>query len=117
MLDEQLSDEIAKALRSRGLDVQAVTEREDLVERSDAHVLEVASAEDRATVTNNIKDYRPLAAERLAGGRGHGGLILLPAKRSRARAATGALADAIEKIMRANPAGIANSEHWVPPIT
>ena len=44
-------------------------------------------------MTNDIKDFRPLAAERLASGQGHAGLILVPAKRSRNRAATGALAE------------------------
>jgi hypothetical protein len=117
LLDEQLSPEIARALRARGLDVQAISERHDLAERSDEQVLEVAFAEGRAVVTNNIKDYRPIAARRLADGSGHHGLILLPARRSRARAATGALAGAIETIMRSNPDGIANSERWIAPFS
>lgn len=116
LLDEQLSAEIAGLLRSRGLDVEAVSEREDLTGRSDEEVMEAATTEGRAVVTNNVKDYRPIAAARLADRRDHGGLILLPSKRSRTRAAIGALADAIEAIMRANPRGIAGSEHWVPPL-
>lgn len=116
LLDEQLSSEIAVELRSRGLDVEAVTERQDLVRKSDEEILEAATLEGRAVVTNNVKDFRPLAASRLADGRGHGGLILLPAKRSRTRDAAAALADGIETVLRANPDGIADSERWVPPM-
>jgi Domain of unknown function (DUF5615) len=115
LLDEHLSAAIAAELRSRGLDVQAVTERPDLVRKSDEELMDIASAEGRAVVTSNIKDFRPIAARRLADGRGNAGLILLPTRRSRTLAATARLADGIESIMRANPAGIANSERWVPP--
>src|SRR4029077_6004450 len=69
--------------------------------------------EERAVVTNNIKDFRPLAVERIADGRDHAGLILLPATRSRSRNAVGALADAIEAVMRAHPEGISSAEHWI----
>jgi hypothetical protein len=37
-----------------------------------------ACSESRTVVTNNIKDFRPLAAEWLAQGKVHAGLILLP---------------------------------------
>lgn len=115
LLDEQLSPDIARILRGRGLDVEAVSERSDLIEATDREVLETASSEQRAVVTNDIKDHRPLAAERLADGRGHAGVIFIPANRSRTRADAGVLADSIEAIMRAHPAGIGNSEHWIAP--
>jgi hypothetical protein len=116
LLDEQLSPQIARALRERGLDVEAIAERSDLPEAADVDVLEVAAREQRAVVTNNIKDFRPLAAERLVDGRGHAGLILVPASRSRSRNATGVLADAIETVMSAHPEGIPGTEHWIPPV-
>jgi hypothetical protein len=116
LLDEQLSPLIARVLRERGLDVEAVAERSDLPEASDRDVFDVASSEQRAVVTNNIKDFRPIAAERLTDGRGHAGLILLPASRSRSRDATGVLADAIEAVMSAHPDGIAGAEHWIAPL-
>jgi len=53
-------------LRQRGHDVVAVVDGTDLVGCSDRIILEVASSELRAVVTNNIKDFRPLAAEWLA---------------------------------------------------
>jgi hypothetical protein len=115
LLDEQLSPLIAQLLRERGLDVVAAADRADLIEASDREVLETATREQRAVVTNDIKDFRPIAADRLTDGRGHAGLILLPASRSRSRDATGALAEAIEVLMRAHPAGIVDSEYWIAP--
>jgi predicted nuclease of predicted toxin-antitoxin system len=63
LLDEQLSPEIAMLLRQAGYDVVAVTERDDLAGRSDPIVLEIATNEGRAVITNNIKDFRPLAGD------------------------------------------------------
>ena len=65
--------------------------------------MEVATQEDRAVVTNNLRHFRPIAAQRRAQGKQHAGLVLLPSNRARNRAATGRLADAIEAVMRAHP--------------
>ena len=92
LLDEQLSPHIADLLCERGFDMVAVAGCRELVGRSDRTILELASHEERAVVTNNIKDFRPLAAERLARGLTHPGLILLPGSRTRTRAAVGDLA-------------------------
>jgi predicted nuclease of predicted toxin-antitoxin system len=116
LLDEQLSPQIAALLRQRGHDVVAVSERDDLVGRSDRVILDVAFAEARAVITNNIKDFRPLAAERLARGQNHGGLILLPSKRTRTQAAVEGLADAIETVLKAEPDGLESSERWIGPL-
>jgi Domain of unknown function (DUF5615) len=117
LLDEQLSVEIARELRRRGHDVEAVTERPDLLRAPDERLMEVAMQEDRAVITNNLRHFRPIAAQRLAQGKQHAGLILLPWSRARNRAATGALADAIEAVMRANPEGIAGAERWIAPLS
>lgn len=116
LLDEQLSPRIAELLRNRGHDVIAVAERDDLVGQGDRTILQIACGEGRAAITNNIKDFRPLAAERLARGQRHGGLILLPAKRARTRAAVDRLATAIETVLNDHPAGIESSERWIAPI-
>jgi hypothetical protein len=117
LLDEQLSVEIARELRRRGHDVEAVTERPDLLRAPDERLMEVAMQEDRAVITNNLRHIRPIAAQRLAQGKQHAGLILLPSSRARNRAATGALADAIEAVMRAHPGGIAGAERWIGPVS
>lgn len=115
LLDEQLSPRIAELLRDRGHDVQAVVERRDLAGRSDRVILEIAAAEERAVITNNVKDFRPLAAERLARGASHAGLILLPSTRTRTRGAVEMLANAIEQILREHPGGLAATERWITP--
>jgi len=117
LLDEQLSPQIAGLLRQRGYDVDAVADRPDLVGRSDRAIFEIASSELRAVVTNNVKDFRPLAAERLAGGQTHGGLILLPSSRIRTRAAVAVLAGAIESVLRDHPDGLTSSERWIGPLS
>ena len=115
LLDEQLSPRIAELLRDRGHDVQAVVDRPDLAGRSDRVVLEIAAGEERAVITNNIKDFRPLAAERLTRGQSHAGLILLPSTRIRTRGAVEILANAIERILREHPDGLPSTERWIPP--
>jgi len=116
ILDEQLSPQIAALLRKSGYDVDAVADREDLVARSDRTILEVACREGRAVVTNNIKDFRPLAAEWLAQGKVHAGLILLPATRTRSRNTVAAVAAAIETILRDHPDGLIGRECWIGPL-
>lgn len=116
LLDEQLSPQIAELLRTVGCDVVAVADRQDLVGLSDRSIVEFAASEGRAVITNNIKDFRPLAAEWLAQGRTHPGLILMPSSRSRTRAAVPALANAIGRVLFDNPDGIAGSERWIGPL-
>ena len=116
LLDEQLSPQIAVLLRDAGFDVEAVAARPDLVGRSDRVILEVASSESRAVVTNNIKDFRPIAAEWLAQGRVHAGLILLPSSRTRTRDAISALVDLIQGVLRDHPDGLSGSERWISPL-
>lgn len=116
-MDEQLSALIASRLRESGYDVIAVTERGDLVGSSDRVLLEVASVQDRAVITNNVKDFRPLVAERLAKGETHAGLILVGqfhrSKRTRTRDAVATLTTAIEKVLKDHPEGLAGGERWV----
>ena len=116
ILDEQLSPQIAVLLRQAGYDVQAVAGREDLAGRSDRIIFEIACNEGRAVVTNNIKDFRPLAAEWLAQGRVHAGLILLPSTRTRTRNAIATVAAAIEDVLRGHPDGLSGSERWIGPL-
>lgn len=115
LLDEQLSPRIAELLRDRGHDIQAVVDRRDLAGRSDRVILEIAAAEERAVITNNVKDVRPLAAERLARGESYAGLILLPSTRTRTRGAVEMLGNAIGQILHEHPDGLPATECWVPP--
>jgi predicted nuclease of predicted toxin-antitoxin system len=116
LLDEQLSAQIAELLRKAGYDVEAVLDRNDLIGRSDRVIFETACSEGRAVITNNIKDFRPLAAEFLAQGRIHAGLILLPSARTRSRDAIAAIVVAIESILRDNVHGLNSGERWIGPL-
>lgn len=113
LLDEQLSPQISALLRQMGYDVEAVADRPDLLGCTDRSIFEIASAEGRVVITNNIKDFRPLAAEWLAQGRVHAGLILLPSTRTRTRAAIAVLADRISTVLLDNPDGLSGSERWI----
>lgn len=114
LLDAQLSHQIAQLLVERGHDAQAVTSQTDLADNTpDAQLVEIAHAEGRVMVTSNIKDFRPIAAHRIASGQGHAGLILVSSTTRRTKAANRPLADAIEQLMLANPHGLANSERWI----
>lgn len=114
LLDAQMSHDIAEILRARGQDAEAVTARPDLPDDlPDDEVMEVAHREGRVVVTNNIQDFRPIAADRLANGKGHSGLILVSPNTPRSKAANKPLADAIEQLISSNPGGLAGSERWI----
>lgn len=113
---DRLSPLIADLLRDRGHDAQAIKgDRPDVEGASDAEVLAVAHREARAVVTTTVKDFRPLAADRIAAGRGHSGLILVPATVPRTRAAGPRLATEVAAIADASPSGLAGQERWVRP--
>ena len=88
--------------------------REDLAGRSDQIIFEVACSEGRAGDHEQHQGL-PLAAEWLAQGRVHPGLILLPSARTRTRSATAAVAAAIENALRDHPDGLSVSERWIGP--
>ena len=79
LLDEMLTPAIARELRARGHDVEAVAGHPDREALSDPEVMAVARAEHSAVVTNNLRDYRPLHHEVIVpGGPGHFGMIFMP---------------------------------------
>ena len=65
LLDEMYTPAIAEGLRDRGHDVISVHERPDLVAAPDSAIFAAAQAEERAIVTNNVRDFMPLAHEAL----------------------------------------------------
>lgn len=104
LLDEQYSAEIAAQLRSHGYDVASVQDL-GLVGVSDTALLEAAAAEQRALVTNNVRDFAPLAVRWAAEGHDHYGLIFtsdhsLP----RSRKTIGRFVDALRRLSDAEPA-------------
>ena len=80
LLDEMFTDDIAQQLRTKGYDVISVVADPALVGLPDDQTLAYATAERRALVTANIKDFVPLDARYRAAGQSHAGLILVSTK-------------------------------------
>lgn len=100
LLDEMLSDDIARRLRTEGHDVLSVVADASLTGAPDSAVLAHATSDGRAVVTRNIKDF--VALDRLYRGNGehHGGIILVanrtfPQDRRAVKALARALADVL----------------------
>ena len=115
LLDEMLSPVIAARLRERGHDVEAVkgSEHEEL---SDSDVMNLARAQGRAIVTNNLVDFRPLHHEAITpGGDGHFGMVFMSSTYRRTKAETGRIVKALEGKLREFPGerDLANGETWL----
>lgn len=116
LLDEMLSSQIAHVLRERGHDVQAISGDDAHRGLSDADVMDLARAQGRAVVTNNIVDFRPLHHQAVTpGGPGHLGMVFVPASFRRSRADTGRIVAALEEKLIAFPGDedLASAETWL----
>jgi predicted nuclease of predicted toxin-antitoxin system len=116
LLDEMRASAIARELRARGHDAEAVAGRPDCEALSDPEVLAIARSEHRALVTDNLRDFRPLRAEAITpGGPGHYGMIFIPGGYRRTRAHTGKIVAVLEAVLAAHPgeADLADGEAWL----
>lgn len=95
---------IAVELRVHGHDVVSVHESNEpaLVGAPDEEVLAAAQVEERALVTENVRDYRPLEVALIAGGGHHAGLVYTSNRQfPRGRpATTGRLVLALDALLR-----------------
>jgi hypothetical protein len=80
LLDEMFTDDIAQQLRAKGYDVISVVADPALVGLPDDQILAYATAEGRALVTANIKDFIPVDTRYRAADQSHAGLILVSTK-------------------------------------
>ncbi len=114
LLDEMWPPDIASQLRGRGHDVHAVAERAELRGQPDSVVFVIAQTEGRAVVTENVVDYRPLAAEAISRGGSHCGLVLTSNRRfSRHDPRTvGRLVTALHELLSTD-LDITDREHWL----
>ena len=116
LLDEMLSPAIARALRERGHDVEAVKEHPDWEALSDPELVSLGASERRALVTNNLRDFRPLHAEVIAsGGSGHAGMVFVPTNYRLTKADVGRIIAALEAKLGEYPGeqDLANAETWI----
>ena len=113
LLDEMWAPAIAEALRDRGHAVVAVAERLDLRGLPDEAIFDAAQAEGWAIVTENVVDYRPLAADAMRAGRPHPALIFTSnrAYPRASRRTAGRLVRALDARLTARDA--ISSEYWL----
>lgn len=111
LLDEMYPSLIARELRARGHDVVSVHESPGSG-TPDEDVLEHGRSEGRAVVTENVRDYRPLAEALLAGGESHAGLVFTTDKRW-PRGDPGALITALDELVASTSEQPRDEEIWL----
>lgn len=100
LVDEMYPPAAADALRAAGVEASPVAEA-GLAGRSDPDVFEAAIAAQAAVLTENVGDFARIAAEHVAAGRHHPGvLIALSSRFSRRPAGRGALVAAVVEGMQ-----------------
>jgi predicted nuclease of predicted toxin-antitoxin system len=115
LLDEMLSPAIARELRGRGHDVEAIKEHPEWEALPDADVVLVATGERRVIVTSNVRDFRVLHAELVASRTDYPGMIFIPVSFRLTKAATGRIVAALEQLLAEHPdeRDLAGGEAWV----
>lgn len=99
-LDEHYSSAIARELRRRGHDVFSVTERPELVGRSDRELLAAMRDERRALLTENVADFAPVVRTLVASGEDHWGVVFSsPRSLPRGAATIGLFAEALDRLL------------------
>lgn len=106
LLDEMISPKIARELRSKGFDTQAIkSDRPDLEAVADREIVLRMAAEKRAIVSNDVLDFQLIHNRLQAAGEEHYGLIFTSdATMPRNKASISLWVKALEKFLRANPA-------------
>jgi predicted nuclease of predicted toxin-antitoxin system len=76
LLDEMISPRIARKLRKRGFDVQAIKgDRPDLETVADLEIVRRMATERRAVVTNDIIDFQLIHNQLATVGEAHSGVV------------------------------------------
>lgn len=76
LLDEMISPRIARQLREKGHDVQAIKhDRPELAGHADNEIILRMAVEQRAIVTNDVADFHLIHDRTMAAGDQHAGLI------------------------------------------
>lgn len=110
------SPAIADGLRERGHDAVSVHDRPDLVAALDAAIFAAMQAEQRVIVTNNIRDFMPLAQEALQTGSPFHGIVLTNDKSlPRSKSMIGTFIRLLDALMNQHPTEDAFSGriHWL----
>ena len=102
-LDENLSSDIARLLRAKGIDAVSAHEvrRRQVADRAQ---LDFATTQDRVIVTADVVDFLALSRQAIAANSEHAGIIVVPA--SFRGNEFQAIADGIHQIARQYPDGL-----------
>jgi 23S rRNA A2030 N6-methylase RlmJ len=105
-LDENLSSDIARLLRAKGVDAVSAHEARKR-QATDRAQLEFATAHDRVIATADVVDFVYLSRQAIAANSEHAGIIVVPP--SFRGNEFQAIADAIHEIVRRYPDGLRGS--------
>src|SRR2546430_2703287 len=94
---------IAARLRERGHDAASAQDRDDLSAASDATILETVQAERRVIVTNNVRDFMPLANQALRSGAAFYGIVFTNDRSlPRSKQTIGTFVDLLDALLNAH---------------
>jgi hypothetical protein len=116
LLDEHYSPKIAAELRKRGHDVVSASERDDLRGLGDRELWNLASAEGRALMTENVADFMPFVREAAAEGTRHSGVVFTsPRSLPRGPRTIGLYVKRLGSFLRDRSAddALADRTHWL----
>jgi hypothetical protein len=110
------SPAIAEALRELGHDAVSVHDRSELAAAADTLIFTAMQAERRAIVTNNVRDFVPLAQQALQTGTSFSGLIFTSDKSlPRTTAMIGTFVRHLDALLQDRPAedALLGQVHWL----
>lgn len=114
LLDEMFSPSVCQVLRERGHSVLGVVERLDLRSAPDKDVYAWAASTGCWIMTENVKDFRPIAAHASQSGLVAVGLLYTSSRTfPRSRANITPLVDAVDKWLRNGPPAPPVFEAWL----
>jgi hypothetical protein len=113
LLDEMFSPAIAAALRELGHDVIAIAEHGEMRAMTDEEVFASAASQGRWLLTENVRDFRPLAMRALQAGITAAGILYTSSRAfPRSRKNPGPLIHAIHAWLLSGPPEAPLSEDW-----
>jgi hypothetical protein len=118
LLDEHYSPIIARQLRSRGHDIAAAQERDDLRGLGDRELFRRSTAERRALMTEDVGDFIPVARQAAAAGERHFGVLIASGRSlSRRKRAVGDVIERLDEFLAHHPAddALADRVAWLSP--
>jgi predicted nuclease of predicted toxin-antitoxin system len=107
LLDEMISPRIARELREKGFDVEAIkADRPDLEALADREIVRRVATDGRAIVSNDVLDFQLIHNQMQASGEEHYGMVFTSdVTMPRNKASVPLWVDALTQFLQTNPAG------------